>query len=399
MTLYKVVAICLGLFFASRLFGYRVDVNEFSLHNAYRNRLVRCYLGATHEGRRPQPFTGFDDDDNIFLAPLADLGVPFHILNTTLNVVKGKELALQARKSRSFTFTPLYSGFDYSEEESVSKMPDSIKIQATQATNDPEVSKPGSYRLTKNSSFRSRYPGARLGTAMAISGAAVSPNMGHYTTGAVSFLLAIFSVRLGWWMGNPRIKKAWESAYPRSSWRALINELTGNTTDDRKEVYLSDGGHFENLGVYELIRRRCRVIVACDAGADPTCACGDLASVIEKCRVDFGTEITMRGLQDISPVAMQVFPGEAALRISKSPFALGTIIYPDRSEGQLVYIKPSLIAQLPQDVLAYARLFEAFPHQSTVDQFFDETQFESYRALGFACASAAANAISDAIHN
>lgn len=395
---YSVVAICLALFGVSRFFGYRVDVNEFSLHNAYRNRLVRCYLGATHEGRRPQPFTGFDENDNIFLAWLTDLGVPFHILNATLNVVKGKELALQARKARSFTFTPLYSGFDYSEEESVSKMPDSLKTQNAQATNDPDVKKSGSYRLTQNCSFRSVYPGARLGTAMAISGAAASPNMGHYTTGAVSFLLAIFSVRLGWWMGNPRIKKEWESAYPRSSWRALLNELTGNTTDDQKEVYLSDGGHFDNLGVYELVRRRCRVIIACDAGADRSRACGDLASVIEKCRVDFGTEIAMQGLQDISPTPAPVFPGDATLQVSKSPFALGTISYSDGTRGQLIYIKPSLSAQLPQDVLAYARLHTDFPHQSTLDQFFDEAQFESYRALGFACASAAVNAISGAIH-
>jgi hypothetical protein len=395
---YGVAALCLALFGISRFFGYRVDVNEFSLHNAYRNRLVRCYLGATHEGRHPQPFTGFDDNDNIFLASLVDLGVPFHILNATLNVVKGKELALQARKARSFTFTPLYSGFDYSEEESVSKMPDSIEAPDRQATNDPEVSKPGSYRLTRNCSFRSLYPGARLGTAMAISGAAVSPNMGHYTSGAVSFLLAIFSVRLGWWLGNPRIKREWESAYPRSSWRALLNELTGNTTDDRKEVYLSDGGHFDNLGVYELIRRRCRVIIASDAGADPSRACGDLASVIEKCRVDFGTEITMQGLEEICATSTPVFPCKEALLISKSPFALGTISYPDATKGQFIYIKPSLNAQLPQDVLAYALQSNAFPHQSTMDQFFDESQFESYRALGFACASAAMSAISDAVH-
>lgn len=397
-SLYKVLAICLVLFGVSRFFGYRVDVNEFSLHTAYRNRLVRCYLGATHEGRRPQPFTGFDENDNIFLACLKDLGVPFHILNATLNVVKGKELALQARKARSFTFTPLYSGFDYSEEESVSKMPDSVKTQDAQVTNDPQVIKPGSYRLTQNCSFRSVYPGARLGTAMAISGAAASPNMGHYTTGAVSFLLAIFSVRLGWWMGNPRIKKEWESAYPRSSWRALLNELTGNTSDDQKEVYLSDGGHFDNLGVYELVRRRCRVIIACDAGADRSRACGDLASVIEKCRVDFDTEIVMQGLEDISPTSTPVFPGDATLQISKSPFALGTISYPDGTAGRLIYVKPSLSAELPQDVLAYARLHPDFPHQSTLDQFFDEAQFESYRALGFECASAAVHAISGAIH-
>jgi hypothetical protein len=376
---YVVISLALGLYALSRFFGYRLDVNEFSLHNAYRNRIVRCYLGATHERRKPQPFTGFDDSDNIYLDSLVDLAAPFHILNATLNAVKGQELALQARKARSFVFTPLYSGFDYSGDAS------------TEASGQGK----GSYRLTKNCSWKSRYPGARLGTAMAISGAAASPNMGHYTNGAVSFLLTIFSVRLGWWLGNPRIKKAWESGQPRSSWRAIMNELTGNTNEDQREVYLSDGGHFENLGMYELVRRRCRVIIASDAGADPDRVCNDLAAAIEKCRVDFGAQITIN-IDAIRP-AVSSLPGDQGLRLSKAPFVIGKIRYPDDREGTLIYLKPSLNADLPQDVLAYARLAQTFPHQSTIDQFFDEAQFESYRALGFACASAAIDAITNAV--
>src|SRR5260370_12129827 len=111
---------------------------------------------------------------------------------------------------------------------------------------------------------------------MAISGAAASPNMGHYTNGAVAFLLTIFSVRLGWWLGNPRIKKAWESGQPRSSWPAIMNELTGNTNEDQREVYLSDGGHFENLGMYELVRRRSRVIIPSHAVPHPHHVCTPL---------------------------------------------------------------------------------------------------------------------------
>lgn len=372
---YKVVGLSVCLYGLSRFFGWRVDVNEFSLHNAYRNRIVRCYLGATNNNRRPQPFTGFDESDNIYLSSLLELGAPFHILNATLNVVKGKELALQTRKARSFTFTPLYSGFDY--------------------TGDAEATAGGSYRLTKHCAWKSRYPGARLGTAMAISGAAASPNMGYYTTGAVSFLLTIFSVRLGWWIGNPKKKKCWESGHPRSSWRAIINEITGNTDDNQNEVYLSDGGHFDNLGIYELVRRRCRVIIACDAGADPECLCNDLASAVEKCRVDFGVQIKIP-LNDIY-TATKVFPGGQTLRVSEVPFAEGDIEYPDGRIGKLIYVKPSLNASLPQDVLAYARLATSFPHQSTVDQFFNEAQFESYRALGFACASAAIDKITKAM--
>ena len=327
-------------------------------------------MGATNSDRHPQPFTGFDESDNIFMHDLQEVGAPFHIVNATLNVVKGKELALQSRKARSFAFTPLYSGFDYSENNL------------------------GSYRLTENYSRNSRYSGGRLGTAMAISGAAASPNMGHYTTGAVSFLLTIFSVRLGWWLGNPMKQESWESKYPRSSWQALMNELTGTTNEDQDDVYLSDGGHFENLAIYELVRRRCRVIIACDAGADPSCVCNDLASAVEKCRVDFSTRIDIN-IKDIRP-SLTLFPGDEKLRGSETPFTIGTIHYPDGTQGTLIYIKPSLNAQLPQDVLAYARLAESFPHQSTLDQFFDEAQFESYRALGFACASAAIDEIARA---
>lgn len=393
----RVLALLLALYAASRFLGWRVDVNEFSMHNAYRNRLVRCYLGATNPWRRPHPFTGFDENDNIFLHWLLPLGAPFHILNATLNVVKGKELALQTRKARSFVFTPLYSGFDFTQDETVGKMPGGMKSPAeVLLTSDPMVTKPGAYRLTRHASWQSRYPGARLGTAMAISGAAASPNMGQYTTRAVSFLLTIFCVRLGWWFGNPRDKKCWESGSPRSSWKALVNELTGSTNEDQCEVYLSDGGHFDNLGVYELVHRRCRLIIASDAGADLSYACNDLASLIEKCRVDFATEIEI-DLTEIFPTLPLPPDGGPTLRLSKSPFAVGKISYPDGSQGILIYIKPSLNANLPKDVLAYARLQQTFPHQSTMDQFFDENQFESYRELGFACAGAAVEQIKTAL--
>ena len=369
-TLAPLVLLCVGLFCLSLFLGWRIDVNEFSLHNAYRNRLVRCYLGATNPNRKAQPFTGFDDNDNVPLDCLNEVATPFHILNATLNAVKANDLALQARKGRSFAFTPLYSGF------------------GNGVPNDP------AYRKTQTLSWLSwQYHGARLGTAMAISGAAASPNMGFYTTRAVAFLLTVFSVRLGWWMGNPRKKEWWEAGHPRSSLRALMSELMGDTTDTAREMYLSDGGHFENLAVYELIRRRCRVIVACDSGADPVYSCTDLIRLVEKCRVDFDTLIDI-DLTEVRPTVPWVF-GE--LRVSKSPYSIGTITYPDGRNGILIYIKPCLSILLPADVIAYARATKDFPHQSTMDQFFDESQFESYRAVGFACAYAALDAIESAV--
>ncbi len=140
---------------------------------------------------------------------------------------------------------------------------------------------------------------------------------------------------------------------------------------------MSDGGHFENLGVYELIRRRCRHIVLCDAGADPELSFWDLGSLVRKCREDFGVRIEI----DVSPL----------LKKSGSPHgrwhcAVGRIHYDDvdkkANPGTLFYVKPSLTGDEPSDVRNYVVDHPTFPHESTADQFFSESQFESYRALG-----------------
>ena len=107
-----------------------------------------------------------------------------------------------------------------------------------------------------------------MGLAIATSGAAASPNMGYHSSPTLAFLMTVFNVRLGWWLRNPRDPKVWTDRGTSVSLRELLYELLGMTTDDKKWVYLSDGGHFENLGVYELVRRRCRLIIACDAGQD-----------------------------------------------------------------------------------------------------------------------------------
>jgi hypothetical protein len=211
--------------------------------------------------------------------------------------------------------------------------------------------------------------------------------MGHYTSGSVAFLLTVFGARLGWWLGNSREKLWWESGKPRSSWRALFKELTSGADDLGPEVYLSDGGHFDNLGVYELVRRKCRLIISVDAGADLDYNCAELASVIEKCRVDFHTEIKI-SVQGVN-------------RGSKTPYFVGAIFYPGddvrHPGGKLIYIKPCLVPGLPEDVLGFAREHGDFPHTSTGDQFFDESIFESYRALGHACAKASLPAIRPAL--
>ena len=223
----------------------RLDVNLFSMHHFYHNRLARCYMGASNRRRNASAFTGFDESDEmVYLQECRHR--PFHIVNTAMNLVAGKNLGWQQRKAASFAFTPLSVGFEF----------------------------PGA----QTQSYRPTYDGAdtgymggktKLSTAMTISGAAASPNMGYHSSPALSFLLTLFNVRLGRWCANPKSSNThWQDISPKSGGRYLLSELFGQTDETSDFVYLSDGGHFENLGIYELVRRKCRYIIACDAGQD-----------------------------------------------------------------------------------------------------------------------------------
>ncbi len=145
--------------------------------------------------------------------------------------------------------------------------------------------------------------------------------------------------------------------------------------DETKEyVHLSDGGHFENLGLYELVRRRCRYIIVSDAGNDPNWSFGDLARVIEMVRIDFGAEVNL----DTRPLQPR---GET--RLADQGFIRGTVTYKDGTIADLIYINTVIIDGLPEDIYSYRRTNPKFPEQTTADQFFDEKQFEAYRELGF----------------
>ncbi|MGH9310010.1 MAG: hypothetical protein ACRD1U_11590 [Vicinamibacterales bacterium] len=178
-----------------------------------------------------------------------------------------------------------------------------------------------------------------------------------------------------WWMGNTRDKHNWLRSGPRRGLLYLINELFGLTNDRTHFVNLSDGGHFENLGVYELVRRRCRFIIACDAEQDGALTFSGLGNAIRKCRTDFGVEITVRATR-IQPVKDA---SQSAIHC-----VVGDIAYPNQERGTLLYLKASVTGDEPADVLEYKARQPMFPHHSTMgDQFFDESQFESYRKLGF----------------
>lgn len=361
-----------------------VDINVFSLQELYQDRLVRTFLGASRlqkgqtgapfrsilELRLPDPITGIDPRDDEELRRLVwpteperesgrDAGSmcneirtfgPLLLINTAINLGGEKDFEHQERMADSFTLSPLFCG----------------------------CTRTG-YRSTQDGYGDN----ITLGTSFAISGAAVSPNMGYYSSPAVTALLTFFNLRLGAWMPNPS-GTMWKAAGPTNGWLHLFREMLGLTTSKSPYVYLSDGGHFDNLGAYELIRRRCKFIIASDAGADPAGACHELAMNVRKASIDFGVTIDI----DLSRLVI-----DPVTSVSKGRVAVGEIHYPpltlgdDEEIGYLIYIKMTMDGTEPPDLQSYKIRNSEFPHESTIDQFFSESQFESYRHLGYIVAS------------
>lgn len=151
-------------------------------------------------------------------------------------------------------------------------------------------------------------------------------------------------------------------------------------------MYLSDGGHFENLALYEMVRRRCRFVLVVDAGCDKNFDFEDLGNAVRKVALDLGVRITFHGL---SAMQFRVAKTDLDLPLAPPVHAVGTIHYRDADgggeDGIILYLKPSFHGNGIHNVgiRNYAAANPDFPHQSTGDQWFSEAQFESYRALGF----------------
>jgi hypothetical protein len=358
-TLLWLAAAAAVLAIAAWLLSIRVDINDFSMHLFYRSRLVRAYLGASNFDRRAQPFTRFDPEDDIDLSSIlaeregeSRYSGPMPIINTTLNLAASRELAWQERKAASFFFTPLHYGFD-------------------QKLGDVRPA----FRAIDGCSDRG---GISLGTALTISGAAVNPGMGYHSVPSLAFLMTVFNARLGWWLKNPSCVSKYLPDWMASGLWWLLAELFSQTRSTSRYVNLADGGFFDNLGIYELVKRRCSVIVACDAEADGDLTFGGLGNAIRKIRSDLGIDVKL----DIEPIKQRGDDGFSVWHC-----AVGTIYYdkvdPGKPNGTIIYIKSSLTGDEPEDVMAYSEDHGSFPHESTADQWFDESQFESYRQLGF----------------
>ena len=351
-----------GCFLLLVLFAARVDINEFSLNAFYRSRLVRCYLGATRrpEDRRPQAFTNFDDGDDLHLADLvgtagkAPIG-PLHIINCALNLGGSSDLSIHTRHSACFTLTPLHCGSGYLSRATPDSQPEELGYVPT-----------GVYGGVDGQ--------PTLGQAISVSGAAASPNMGYHTSTVVAFLMTLFNLRLGWWFPKPDLRKA-NRPSPPFSLSYLVAELFGLADDRSNYLAISDGGHFENLAAYELIRRRCKVVIIGDAECDPNLKFEGLGTLIRMCEVDFKAKIAI----DVGSIGM----GDSDW--SHSRCAVGKITYDgvdEPREGLLIYLKASMTGHENTSILQYKSTHPTFPHESTGNQFYGEDQFESYRLLG-----------------
>lgn len=363
----------LGALLVSVLVAMFANINHVSMHRYYRNRLMEAFMpapdaddnGGGTQAALPQ------DPDQCFLHKIPQNDFPYHLICANVQTVGSHQSRLRQRGGDSFLLSPEYCGSD--------------------ATG---------YLPT------AEYAGGslNLATAMAISGAAADANTYATRSRPLVFLMTLFNVRLGYWIRNPRhttpSDARWRTSRRSMSrnlahwfklrWRPvwywyLIREVFGQGLDEHAwNIRLSDGGHFENLGLYELVRRRCKLIVVSDASRDPDFTFADFGRAVERVRADFGAIIDI-GLAQLRPTAPG---GESTL-----PYVVGSITYPPegdlpREVGSVILVKSTQLQVVPPDVIAYKAAHAEFPDESTGDQFFDEEQFEAYRELGFASALA-----------
>ncbi|MCJ9670344.1 MULTISPECIES: patatin-like phospholipase family protein [unclassified Neorhizobium] len=339
--------------------------NANSLHQLYRDRLNEAFsLGL----------------ENNKAFPLSQLGAPFKsgalrrpypIINTAVNL-QGSKQNRRGRNADFFVFTPEHAGSD--------------------ATGYVPIAE-----------FQIAEPHIDLASAAAISGAAVSSAMGRVGVPILAPTLALLNIRLGYWVRNPKFltSAALAKTAKLKDWKLsyLFYEMFGLLHEERSKVLLSDGGHIDNLGLYQLLKRRCDVIIVSDAEADPAMNFGALVDVERFARIDLGVrfDLPWQAIRD-SAIKRQneLQKGEAAT-VKASPHghaAIGKINYPktaggpgapalEEKEGILLYVKSSMTGDERSYVLDYERRFPRFPHEATSDQFFSEEQFEAYRALGF----------------
>lgn len=353
-----------GALAVSLVTGWFVNLNYVSIHRFYRDRLMEAFMPeASTDGTTKAAVRA----DRTKLSDMRIDNGPYHLVNTNVVLVGSDGRRWRVRGGDSFVLSPLSCGGT--------------------ATG-----------WVRTGEYMQRDP-LTLPTAVAISGASVNPNTGFGGVGltrqrGLSLLMALLNVRLGYWVPKPgtecrqkvanHFRAAWHELWPRGY------------SEERKLLQLSDGGHFENLGVYELVRRRVRVIVCCDASADPGFDFASLQVLMRRIGTDFGAkfefdkdnQIECLIPRDPDPQKVQArdhrtnaYPVGA--RFAKRGYIRGKIVYPKGEPGTFILLKTTMINGLGLITRGYKGAHPDFPDQTTADQFFDEEQFEAYRELGY----------------
>jgi hypothetical protein len=376
------VSFCLACFVASvllMLIGSRFSPNANSLHRLYQDKLGKAFLfdpskrvqenaswfrDAKSEGLKVTRTLSQNEVED--LAPRDTLllreisprcGGPYQLINATLNLQGSKKANRRGRNADFFLFSANHVGSDVT-------------------------------RYVKTSAMETKDPNLNLAAAMAISGAAISSNMGSASIPQLSPTLALLNMRLGYWMRNPVAlgQQRLGNTLLDLSKLYLLSEMFGLLDETARYVYLTDGGHIENLGLYQLLKRRCKVIVLVDAEEDSQLAFAAFATAQRYARIDLGVTIDCPW-REIAAATKRVSAQMAIAGCADSNHgphcALGNIYYSDGSKGLLLYVKASLSGDESDYIMKYKREHPEFPFESTGDQFFTEEQFEAYRALGF----------------
>lgn len=329
--------------------GFFANPNLLTMHRFYRDSLAAAYLSLVRGVDRVFKLSTLNPG-----ATAQEWGAaPYPLINTCLNLLGRSDKHFAGTSTcEHFLLSPLYCG-----------------------------SKLTGYAHSAGPSYQSM----TLATALAISGAAVNPDMGYKTNRFLAFAMTILNMRLGYWATNPAAR-----ILPKLTWWPWYHmaELISRTNTDKRRVLLSDGGHIENLGVFELLRRRCRLIIVIDAGADPGFAFEDLQQLIVQARNILGVQIAFRDRPE------DVIRPEPSCGYSREQFALAAIsAIPGADkrlagyQGVLVYLKsaikaPDTLKKTAAPSYLYKTWHTAFPHEPTSDQFFDEPQWNAYYTLG-----------------
>jgi choline dehydrogenase-like flavoprotein len=443
-------------------------LNLSSLQATYASRLVRTFQGASNE-ERVYGATSSDGHDVGIAHPKDDIpwheyhpeqqGGPLHLINVCINETVDAASArdIRERKGLPMCVTPhgVSVGRKYfalwAEPDSLPRWqrfrrwlagvdgddtqpflprfgkqmikrsePPLTALQALPVSNDPYAF----HVLKTKRSESAEVENLTLGEWTGISGAAFSTGIGRETRLSLALFLGLTNVRLGyWWDSGIRYEERPER-YPQPLWRRLkllpITLFRAQSMllaewrarfhgPSRWFWYLSDGGHFEVTGAYELLRRRVPFIVLSDAGADPKYSWGDVALLIQEAREDFGAEITWLNPNPpgggVRPAGWAAFFGThqppklleqwinpntlgALKEISdrETPYhaALAQVTYDGKKtpDSWILLLKPSLGKELSEDIINYGKDHKDFPQQPTFDQVFDDIQWECYRALG-----------------